>query len=254
MAGEWGDLISMDFEPQDEQQDYSNYSFEMPDAGWSFGQNLGGGMGVSDPMAGYSFEMPEAGWSMGQNLNALPTGGELGMDWGSIMPEVSNPISTSDAIRSAGTPAYTSTPGMSDLQDPAQSIASTMTPTVGQQGAQGGLGQEDDIWKKLMKSGLGLGVSALGTGISSLVNSAMQPSSKSGSNSPLVNQAPASATPASAPAPAGNSYQMPAYTPPPGAQWSPNISGQPTSVKLSPGLVTADRMKKGGSTGGFSMY
>jgi hypothetical protein len=167
-----------------------------------------------------------------------------GVDWGDWFTQATQPqVSMSDAIRSAGSPEYSTTPGVADMANPMASVASTMPPTVGQPGPGT---QQDDDWKKmLMKGGMGIGASALGAGASALMQSLFQPAQ------PKPQLAPSSPLPSS---PAGQQYQIAPFTPPPGAQWSPLLSGGPSSVQGSQGLDVNARMKKGGSTGGFTLY
>lgn len=225
MAGEWGDLVSLDYE-QPQQEDYSNYSFSAPQSGWSFGQDLGS---ADFQMPDFSQYVPDMG-----TFETYSTG----------MPQ-SSYVSPSDYLSSPDAGNYSTTPGMSEMASPAQSIAS-----VGQPGPGGSFaGNQEDDWKKmLMKGGMGIGTSLAGTGLSALLKSAMEPAQKGPEQAQM---APASPLPLP-PTPVGT-YQMAPMEPLPGTKASPLISGGPKQINMTQGLVN-DRIKRGGSAGGFQMY
>lgn len=226
MAGEWGDLISMDFEnPQQDDQ----LQLSMPESGWSMGQSLGSA----------DFQMPDFSQYV-ENLGGSAPDASLGNQ--GFNQTWYNPTQSYD---SGGSQWYNpSTWGNSATTSP------TAPPSIGGMGGSGSpIGGGDDDWKKeLMKGGMGIGTSLAGAGIGALLKAGTQPSNQ-GPQQPQM--APASPLPLP-PAPVGT-YQMAPMEPLPGTKASPLISGGPKQVNMTQGLVN-DRIKRGGSAGGFQMY
>lgn len=234
-----GDLVSFDYEPQQDDQE----QFQ-------------------------SFSMPQAGWSMGYDANAGgPSGGELGIDWNSFLPQ-SGGIAPDASLgnqpfeQTYNNPVQAYDSGV-NWKDPSTwmgggtTTPTESTPALGGMGGSGspigggGGGSQDDDWKKLlMKGGLGIGTSLAGTGLSALLSAGLTPSQPKAQTQGPMPSAPASPLPT----PPGQSYQMAPFTPPPGPQWSPLLAGGPKQTQISQGLNVDERVKKGGSTGGLTIY
>lgn len=216
MAGGGFDLMSP-------QQDFSQYTFEMPQQSTfapvtpeAYGSYQSGNMFGSNPYQG--------GMGAGQG----PT------DYSSF----TNPYPSAVQQDSPYSGSGPSGPGTTQQQ-----FGPSTGQGTGSSGASQNAASKEDDWKKmLLKLGIGGGIGALGSMGSAAVGAMMQPGQPKQQSSPLP-QAPSSAIPQTAP-----------MTPLPGTQASPLISGMPTSVQQSTGLQTQDRMRRGGSTGGLQLY
>lgn len=128
-------------------------------------------------------------------------------------------------------------------------------PQVGQPSGSSAQTEDESLWKKFrggldktatalkpetpgtkMLAGLGM---AVGPG---LLDAGIKGFQSMGSSKPKSPQA----------APEGRAYQSPAPEPLPGTKSSPLLSGGPQKTTISQGLE--ERMRRGGNTGGFSLY
>lgn len=95
--------------------------------------------------------------------------------------------------------------------------------------------RKDDEWKKLL---MGLGTSA-GSALIGAAGKALTGSGQKQQSTPW-------------PTAPGQAYQTAPPIPEPGTKASPLISGRPKHTSISQGLE--ERMRRGGQTGGFSLY
>ncbi len=212
-----------------------------------------GGFDLSVMPQDYSYVMPNAGmpnqsfdWSQPSFASMENFGGFGG---GQSQPQSgmgSNYAGTSDVLRSYGsysgqpdTQGWQANPQAQFSQD--QSFAPSTGKATGSAGSQQAANKDDDWKKMLLKMGLGGGIGALGK-VGAAAIGAMGDKGQPQQSQPMP-QAPSQATPAAAP-----------LLPLPGTKASPLISGMPNQAQGSLGLQTQDRMRHGGSTGGFQLY
>lgn len=110
-------------------------------------------------------------------------------------------------------------------------------PSVGQPGAGGPQNQDEDMWKKLMRSAGGMGIGVLGSAAGAGIKALMAPKEKQQGGGGLP------------PAPSPMTYKPEPLAALPGTKASPLISGRPTQVLGSQGLK-----ERRPTYGGFSMF
>lgn len=255
MAGEWGDLLSLDYaQPEEDLASWAQGGGMGAYAGgampaYSGGYaDLGAGLGANGGnYTGSDWYGDQGGFGGGFDLSKLTYGTpeDYGASVAPQRPQTADILSSRDMY----TPEQMKGDAQGNIANPfAKDVVSA--PQTGQMGGSAAIPQrpkaQDESWLKLLGK---TGIQAAGGLATGLIGSALQ-------GKPQQPNAPAPVV-APSPLPQAPSTAIPTQKemePLPGTNASPLISGRPTKAIGSSGLNVEDRIKKGGTTGGFQLY